>query len=85
VARRHDLVLQGQTPRMLDDVLRPGDMIITVCDRAHEELPAVLRGAHWSVADPARSGSAAAFDDALRDLSDRVVRLAPAISPSRSA
>ena len=84
-ARRHDLALPERSPRRLGEVLRPGDVVITVCDRAHEELPAAVQVAHWSVADPARSGDDAAFDRALRELSDRVTRIAPAIHPIRSA
>jgi ArsR family transcriptional regulator, arsenate/arsenite/antimonite-responsive transcriptional repressor / arsenate reductase (thioredoxin) len=57
-------------------VLDEGDLVITVCDAAHEELPG---DAHWSVADPARTGDDAAFDRALAALAARVTRLAPAI------
>jgi protein-tyrosine-phosphatase len=77
-ARRHRVALTPQVPRGLDDVLRAGDVVITVCDRAHEELP--LGGPtriHWSVADPAPAGTAAAFDSALQDLSARITCLAP--------
>lgn len=80
-ADRHDLALHPQTPRLLDDVIRPGDVIITVCDRAHEELPAAVRHPHWSVADPARTGEDEAFDRAFRELTDRITRLAPAVHP----
>ena len=72
------------TPQLLDGVLRHGDLVITVCDRAHEELPATVRHAHWSVADPARIGDEDAFDRALRELTDRVTRLAPAVHPHPS-
>lgn len=78
-ARRHDLALHPQTPRRLVDVLRPGDVVITVCDRAHEELPGALDHAHWSVADPARTGEDEAFDRAFRELTHRITRLAPTI------
>lgn len=79
-ARRHRITLTPQTPRLLDDVLRADDMVVTVCDRAHEELPARLRHTHWSTPDPARPGSAEAFDTALHDLSDRISRLAPTVA-----
>ncbi len=78
-AQRHDLALHPQAPRRLDDVLRPGDFVITVCDRAHEELPATLDHAHWSVADPARTGEDEAFDRAFRELTERVTLLAPTV------
>jgi protein-tyrosine-phosphatase/DNA-binding transcriptional ArsR family regulator len=84
-AHRHELILQGERPRLLDDILRPDDVIITVCDRAHEELPA-LQTTHWSVPDPARAGDDDAFDQTVHELTDRVARIAPAVHPSiRSA
>lgn len=79
-ARRHHVPMRGNTPQHTADVLRPDDLVITVCDRAHEELGAPAT--HWSVADPARTGDAAAFDRALTDLAGRISRLAPAVRPS---
>jgi hypothetical protein len=35
-ARRHGLRLQGTGTRRLDAVLRPGDLVVAVCDNAHE-------------------------------------------------
>ncbi|HEU5470638.1 MAG TPA: helix-turn-helix domain-containing protein [Actinophytocola sp.] len=80
-ARRHQLPLRPVTPRHLDDVLRADDLVIVVCDNAHEELGADTARLHWSVADPARAGTAAAFDRALADLTHRVARFAPTVSP----
>ena len=68
------------------NVLRPEDLVVAVCDTAHEHLgeqPA--ERLHWSVPDPARIGSDDAFDNALRDLADRVDRLAPAVQQHRSS
>ena len=63
-------------PRHLDDVARPGDFVVSTCDGARETL---VRGAppslHWSVPDPVRVGTEAAFDHAVADLSWRVTRL----------
>jgi protein-tyrosine-phosphatase/DNA-binding transcriptional ArsR family regulator len=80
-ARRHGLTLADPTPRRLDEVLDPSDVVITVCDAAHEELAAVPDGRrlHWSVPDPARTGEDAAFDAAITTLADRVTRVAPAL------
>lgn len=86
VARRHGLWLKDAGPAHVDDVRRPGDLVVAVCDNAHEELggdPA--RRLHWSVPDPALSGEAAAFERAFRDLSDRVERLAPAVQPDEES
>ncbi len=76
-ARRHNLQLRPSTPRDLRDVLTAGDLVVAVCDKAHEELPADLPRLHWSVADPARIGRAEAFDAAVSNLTDRIHHLVP--------
>lgn len=81
-AARHRLPLTPTTPRHVDDVLRPDDVVITVCDAAHEELGAGPDRLHWSIPDPARRGDVAAFDDAIDELTDRIGRLAPMIHPT---
>lgn len=81
VARRRGLTLAPSSPRHLDEVLRPDDVVITVCDSAHEELGHAPGRLHWSVADPARSGEDAAFDQAADDLAGRIARIVPAIHP----
>lgn len=69
-AARHGLDLAPTAPRALGDVAA-GDLVVTVCDRAREELGA-LAALHWSVADPVPLGTAAAFDAAYEDLARRV-------------
>lgn len=81
-ANRHRLPLTPTTPRHVADVLRPDDVVITVCDAAHEELGAGPDRLHWSIPDPARRGDDAAFDHAIDALTDRIGRLAPAIRPA---
>jgi len=76
VARRHGLPLRRIRPRQVDDVVRPGDLVVTVCDSAHERLGAAAQ-LHWSVPDPVRVGSDAAFDRAFDELARRVGDLAP--------
>ncbi len=62
------------------DVLHDDDLVIAVCDNAHEELGAPAGDRlHWSVPDPARVDTDAAFERALADIADRVGRLAPAV------
>src|SRR5204862_2194340 len=41
VARRRHLSLVPQPPRHVDDVLAAQDLVVTVCDNAHEELSAL--------------------------------------------
>ena len=78
-AERHDIRLLSAQPRSLDEVLADDDFVITVCDNAHEEL--VARPAlHWSVPDPVRGGTDAAFDAAVADLTRRVRDLAPRLT-----
>lgn len=72
-ARRARLSLGGSTPRRLADVGRLPDLVVTVCDQAHEELATGPGWLHWSVADPVEPGTARAFDQALDDLRRRIV------------
>jgi ArsR family transcriptional regulator, arsenate/arsenite/antimonite-responsive transcriptional repressor / arsenate reductase (thioredoxin) len=75
-ARRHHLPMRRLRPRHIADVRQDGDLVITVCDLAREELGG-QSAVHWSVPDPVPSGDPASFDAALAELSDRVERLAP--------
>ena len=75
-ARRHGLDLPDIAPRLLADTLAAGDLVITVCDRAHEEL-GDSAWAHWSVPDPVPAGTRAAFDTAYDALAERIGALAP--------
>jgi protein-tyrosine-phosphatase/DNA-binding transcriptional ArsR family regulator len=81
-ARAHGLSLARARPHHLDDVLRSDDLVVAVCDNAHEELTDHHDRLHWSVPDPAAVGTEDAFTTAYRDLADRVERLAPAVRPT---
>lgn len=81
-ARAHGLSLTRARPHHLDVVLRPDDLVVAVCDNAHEELAEHDDRLHWSVPDPAAVGTPDAFDAACRDLADRVDRLVPAVRPA---
>jgi len=78
-AQRHRLPLPRLRPRHISDVRRQGDLVITVCDRAHEELDEAA-AVHWSIPDPVPAGDPASFDAALAQLADRVGRLAPRLA-----
>jgi len=74
-ARRAGLDLTGAVPTALADVGARPALVVTVCDRAHEDLAPDADWLHWSVADPVADGSAAAFDRALADLRHRIETL----------
>lgn len=81
-ARKQGLSLASARTSHIDEMLRPDDLVVAVCDNAHEELgPRLPDRLHWSVPDPTRTGTDDAFADALSDLADRVNRLAPAVRP----
>jgi ArsR family transcriptional regulator, arsenate/arsenite/antimonite-responsive transcriptional repressor / arsenate reductase (thioredoxin) len=80
-ARRHRLPMRRLRPCHISDVRQDGDLIITVCDLAHEELGRQA-AVHWSVPDPVPAGDPASFDAALAELSHRVERLAPRLAPT---
>jgi ArsR family transcriptional regulator, arsenate/arsenite/antimonite-responsive transcriptional repressor / arsenate reductase (thioredoxin) len=71
-ARRAGLDLLDARPRRLTDVGVLPELVITVCDRAHEELAPDLDRLHWSVPDPVAVGTAAAFDATVTELRDRI-------------
>ena len=81
-AARRKLPMRPHTPRHLDDIVKPTDVIIAVCDNAHEELPADSRRLHWSIPDPVRTGRADAFDQVLDELTVRIDHLAPTLDPA---
>jgi protein-tyrosine-phosphatase/DNA-binding HxlR family transcriptional regulator len=78
-AGRQHLPLPRLRPRHISDVLHDGDLVVTVCDLAHEELGG-LAAVHWSVPDPVPAGDAAGFDAAIAELAGRVGRLAPRLA-----
>lgn len=85
-AARAGIDLSASTPRSMDDVNHEPDLVVTVCDRAREELvrrrvdrPAL----HWSIADPAPIGTPSAFDETVRRLARRIDALAPRVTRTR--
>jgi protein-tyrosine-phosphatase len=71
-ARRAGLDLSSAHPSALDAVRARPALIITVCDRAHEELMPGETWLHWSIADPIIAGTRSAFDDTVKELRDRI-------------
>lgn len=78
-ARRRHIPVRRIAPRHLADVLADGDLVITVCDLAHEEL-GDLAQLHWSIPDPVRTGIDAAFDRVIDTLTERIEDLAPVLT-----
>ncbi|MBO0870083.1 MAG: helix-turn-helix domain-containing protein [Micromonosporaceae bacterium] len=79
VARRHGLNLDRARTAQVADVVGRDDLVIAVCDNAHEQLSAEPR-LHWSVPDPAPADTDAAFEAAYADIAGRIDRLAPVFS-----
>lgn len=69
--RRAGLDLAESRPRHLDDVTAVPRLVVTVCDRAHEELDPGDR-LHWSVPDPVVDPSERAFDGVVDELRERI-------------
>ena len=78
-AARHALSMPLIRPQLLSDVITDDDFIVTVCDNAHEEM-GTRGGLHWSIPDPVRLGTEAAFDAAFDDIANRIGELAPRLT-----
>ena len=76
MAARHGLDLTHARPAGLGEPLNPADLVVAVCDNAHEELDPNLPRLHWSIPDPAPVDTDAAFETAYADLNSRVHHLA---------
>lgn len=70
-ARRAGLRLADAPPSMVGRI-EPGTQVVTVCDRAHEELEPAPTWWHWSIPDPVETATAAAFDAVVADLDARI-------------
>jgi protein-tyrosine-phosphatase/DNA-binding transcriptional ArsR family regulator len=82
--RRHGLKLSGRTAHV-SDTIQPRDLVVAVCDNAHEELfpdPVGIGSPrlHWAVPDPARIDTDEAFEAAYQQIATRVDRLARAVT-----
>lgn len=73
-ARRAGLSLESAVPALLGDVGR-ATQVVTVCDVVHEGLQPAPSWWHWSIPDPARTGTAAAFDRVVHTLDERIARV----------
>jgi protein-tyrosine-phosphatase/DNA-binding transcriptional ArsR family regulator len=71
-ARRAGLDLSAARPRPLSEVPELPGLVVTVCDRAHEQLDPGDGWLHWSVPDPVAAGTAEAFDATVAELRARI-------------
>jgi ArsR family transcriptional regulator, arsenate/arsenite/antimonite-responsive transcriptional repressor / arsenate reductase (thioredoxin) len=68
---RAGLDLSHAEPRTFGNASH-GELVVTVCDQAHEELDPEPDWWHWSLPDPVEDGRATAFDDVITELDDRI-------------
>ncbi|MCE9621252.1 MAG: helix-turn-helix domain-containing protein [Actinomycetia bacterium] len=73
-AKRAGLRLGERVPQLVGEIAS-GTQVVTVCDRAHEELNPAPSWWHWSLPDPVEAGTSAAFDEVLADLDTRIATL----------
>ncbi|MCS5717598.1 helix-turn-helix domain-containing protein [Herbiconiux sp. CPCC 205763] len=75
VAERHGIAIDpAKSPRLLSDVLAETDLVITVCDNAHERMGG-RDDLHWSIPDPAPLGTPEAFERAFGLIAQRIKAL----------
>jgi protein-tyrosine-phosphatase len=79
-AKRHGLRLESARTAHIDAITRIGDLVIAVCDHAHETLPADVGRLHWSVPDPVPADTDEAFENAFTNLAARIDTLTPALT-----
>ena len=75
--REAGLSLQHK-PQSLQGLARDTDLVVTVCDQAHEERGKhdTQRELHWSIPDPVRDGRPEAFAGTVGLLRERITYLA---------
>jgi ArsR family transcriptional regulator, arsenate/arsenite/antimonite-responsive transcriptional repressor / arsenate reductase (thioredoxin) len=71
-AHRAGIDLGDARPRRLRRPPGRSTTVVTVCDRAHEELDVPRAWLHWSVPDPVELGTADAFDATVAELGQRI-------------
>jgi len=84
-AHRHGLRLGADRPVPVADQLHDGDLIVAVCDNAHEELTPDLPRLHWAVPDPVRVDTDNAFEAAYTDIHRRVRHLTAVYDANQKA
>jgi protein-tyrosine-phosphatase len=83
-AKRAGLDLTGAEPRHLTDLEIQPELVVTVCDQAHEQLDPRSNWLHWSIPDPVADGSPEAFDAVIADLTVRIGTLLSTEPPAEA-
>lgn len=79
--RRAGMVITHR-PQAIQGIEQDGDLVVTVCDQAHEERVGAPQDAlHWSIPDPVRDGRPEAFVDVVGLLRERITALARHTNP----
>jgi protein-tyrosine-phosphatase len=81
-AAEYGLDLGEAKPKRWSDVAAMPDLVVSVCDRAHEAgVPFDGPSLHWSIPDPVVSGEPAAFRSSFAAIRARIEDLATASLP----
>jgi len=80
VGRRHGLRLGRATTSSVAGLLHADDLVVAVCDNAHEELAHDVPRLHWAIPDPVPTDTDAAFEGAYDDITRRVKQLVDAVT-----
>lgn len=80
VAHRHGLHISPDQTSHITDVENTGDLVVVVCDNAHESMPKPSTRLHWSVRDPAAAGTADAFESAFAEIRQRITQVVPILT-----
>jgi protein-tyrosine-phosphatase len=76
IAKRHNLELGLAIPRKYRPTSTQSRFEITVCDQSHDDLSMPLSRSHWSLPDPTKVGTIAAFEQTYQELIKRILPLA---------
>ena len=76
IAKRHNLELGLAIPRKYHPTSTQSRFEITVCDQSHDDLSMPLSRSHWSLPDPTKVGTIAAFEQTYQELIKRILPLA---------
>ncbi len=80
VGRGHGLHLGRARTSAVQQTLHTGDLVVAVCDNAHEELDPHQARLHWAIPDPVRIDTDEAFETAYEDITRRVAQLADTVA-----